>query len=414
MKILMVNKYLYPRAGAETYMLYVSEQLRRAGHEVAFFGMAHPDNTTIGPCTTFPWLEFGGEQRGANLAAAARQTAARTVARRFGRLVDTFRPDLIHAHNVYNQLSPALFRSYMQQVPVVLTVHDFKPVCPSYNLFRDGGTCTLCIEGSALNCMRYRCSHGSLAASSLAALSAAYHGWRKTYAQGYHRYIAPSRFMRDRLVEGGFAADRIDVVNNFAAAPEQRSRVGTGFLFAGRLCAEKGVHTLIEAYAKLKPPRPALTIAGAGPMEGELRNLAAGYGCGEIRWTGRVPPDQVETLLEEAAVSIIPSLWFENCSIAIMESLAHGRPCIVSDSGGNPELLRDRKDGWIFSAGDADALAACLQDAHDADAGRLMQMGVEAADAADRRFSPAVHLDQLLRVYESTRASALNRKGDRR
>ncbi|MDF7823984.1 glycosyltransferase family 4 protein [Pontiellaceae bacterium B12227] len=400
----MVNKFLYPRAGAETYMLYVSEQLQKAGHEIAFFGMEHPENTTLGPCTTFPLLEFGPTQstvdKLANIASAARQSLNGTVPRALREAIDAFQPDLLHAHNVYNQMSPGLFRPYMDRFPILMTIHDFKPICPNYSLFRDGSTCTLCVEGSVFNCVRHRCSQGRLSSSVLAAASAGIHRSRNTYQKGYHGFIAPSGFMLERMVQGGIPADRIEVINNFAAAPDHVTPPGTGFLFAGRLCAEKGVDTLIEAYALLEKPRPPLTIAGTGPTEKQLKARAAELGCDEINWTGRVAPEKVESMLEQSAYSIIPSLWFENCSIAIMESLAHGRPCIVSGNGGNPELIRDREDGWVFEAGHAHQLAECMREAHTLVPETREKMGAAAARIARKRFSPSVHLEQLMSVYE--------------
>lgn len=404
MKILMVNKYLYPRAGAETYMLYVSEQLKKAGHEIAFFGMEHEENTTLGSCFTFPMLEFGPTQstgdKVGNLRRAAIQTLQGTVARAFRYAVDQFQPDLVHAHNVYNQLSPGLFRPYVDSFPVLMTIHDFKPICPNYSLFHDEKTCTRCVQGSVANCIRFRCCQGRLSSSVLAASSAALHRLKRTYRTGYHRFIAPSRFMQERMVEGGISAERIDVINNFAAAPAELTPPGKGFLFAGRLCVEKGVDTIIEAYALLESPRPPLTIAGTGPIEKKLKARAKELGCNEINWTGRVPPSLVESMLEESAFSIIPSLWFENCSIAIMESLAHGRPCIVSGNGGNPELIRHEKDGWIFDAGNVQQLAACMRAAYALSTEKLHDMGQAAAEIARQRFSPEVHLEQLYTIYE--------------
>ncbi len=405
MKILMVNKYLYPRAGAETYMLYVSEQLIQAGHRISFFGMEHPENTTLAPCTTIPMLEFGRGQspgrRGSNLVSAATQSLRRTVAKKFAQQVNEFQPDIIHAHNVYNQMSPALFIPHAKKIPVIMTSHDFKTVCPNYSLFTKGNVCTRCLTGSHMNCLRYRCCHDSLVNSALAVTSFLIHQKRKTYQRGYQTFIAPSRFMKDRLVEGGVESERIDVINNFSVAPRTITPPGSGFLFAGRLCEEKGIDTLIHAYEKLPQPRPDLTIAGTGPLEGTLRNLALKLGCRNINWTGRLPPSQIEVLLEACAVSIIPSRWFENCSIAIMESLAHGRPCIVSDSGGNPELIRDQEDGWIFPSGNAEALAECLRSARTIGESRMREMGAEAAETARRYFSPEVHLKQLMGSYES-------------
>src|SRR5215213_1864954 len=132
MRILMANKYLYPRAGAETYMLTVATELQARGHTVAFFGMEHPENTTIGATQTIPAIEFGARHGKLNalknIGRAAWVSATHDTQRRLDKFIATFKPDLIHAHNIYNQLSPSLFIKHAEKIPVVMTVHDYKPV----------------------------------------------------------------------------------------------------------------------------------------------------------------------------------------------------------------------------------------------------------------------------------------------
>src|SRR5438477_309861 len=166
MRILMANKYLYPRAGAETYMLSVAAELKARGHEVAFFGMEHPENTKLGPLQTIPLIEFG-VKHGAfnalkNITRAAAMSLTRSTQRRLDACIKSFKPDLIHAHNIYNQLSPALFSKYAGRIPIVMTVHDYKPVCPNYSLFTGGETCTRCLSHGFGQCVKNRCVQGSL------------------------------------------------------------------------------------------------------------------------------------------------------------------------------------------------------------------------------------------------------------
>jgi glycosyltransferase involved in cell wall biosynthesis len=407
MRVLMANKYLYARAGAETYMLTVAAELQARGHAVGFFGMAHPENTTLGPCGTIPALEFGVRQGKlaalGNLARASFAAAAGATPRRLRAFVRDFKPDLIHAHNIYNQMSPALFVEHARRIPVVMTVHDYKPVCPNYSLFTQGETCTRCLSGRFGACVTHRCVQNSTFKSAIAAASSWMHKTRRSYTRGYHRLIAPSAFLSARLAEGGLPAERIDVLNNFAAPAPEFTPPGTGILYFGRLCREKGVHTLLEAYAGLRAPRPELRIAGEGPLAEELKAFARERGLTTVTWLGRIPPAAVARELERCAFSVVPSEWFENCSMAILESLAHGRAVIASDKGGNPELIRPGLDGDIFPSGDVAALRACMQPLADEPA-RCVQMGRRAREAALARFCPAVHLDALLKIYETARA----------
>ena len=403
MRILMVNKYLYPRAGAETYMLYVAEQLIKRGHTVAFFGMEHRENTTLGKCVTVPFLDFsdnnGFAQKTLSLGKAAVMTVLATSTKSFTKFVKTFKPDVIHAHNVYNQLSPSMFSQVRKSIPVLMTVHDYKPVCPNYSLFVDNERCTRCLKGNYLHCVKHRCCHKSLLASTAAALSSSLHRANGTYTKCYHHFIAPSPFMKERLIEGGFDPEKISVIENFSELPDAFSKPGKGLLFTGRLCVEKGVHLLLKAYSRLRVPRPILVIAGEGPLEEELKQWSIANNINDsIRWLGRITPAEVLGELEKCAVSIVPSVWNENCSMAIMESLAHGRPVITSTRGGNPNLIEDGINGEVFDCSSPAALTGKINrllQSHDL----LVAQGLAARKSAEKRFSADVHMDQLLNTY---------------
>lgn len=410
MKILMVNKYLYPRAGAETYMITVAEALIAQGHDVCFFGMAHPDNTTVGPCHTIPFLEFGRSQplaaRIGNIGKAVGGSLTGAAKSALARCIEIEKPDLIHAHNIYNQLPPSLFADACKTLPVMMTLHDYAPICPNYSLFVDGKTCTDCVGASVMPCIKKRCCQGSLFASTLAAASAVQHRRRGTWHKDYHRMVSPSHFVRDRMIEGGLDGERIDVINNFAAVPEHPTPPGEGLFYGGRLCIEKGVDVLLRGYAMLPTPRPAFRIAGDGPLGDELRALSKELKLDTVTWLGRITPAQVGDELQRTAVAAVPSTWYENCSMAIMESLGLGRPVLASNAGGNPDLVRAGIDGEVFEAGSPesvrDALAR-LFGQHD-----LAALGQAAHEAATARFSPTVHLELLHTAYQRTHEAFAN------
>ncbi|MCH2174253.1 MAG: glycosyltransferase family 4 protein [Lentisphaeria bacterium] len=405
MRILMVNKYLYPRAGAETYMLYISKVLVNHGHEVAFFGMEHQENTKIGKCYSFPFLNFGKSQgdvrRGLNIAKALKQKLTREVERRFDNCVSEFKPDIIHAHNIYNQISPGLFIKHINNYPIVKTVHDYKPICPNYSLFVDGKTCTRCLvkPGNYSACTKLKCCQSSKIISYLASKSAAYHFKNKTYQRGYHHFISPSKFLKDKLIQGGFDKNKISVINNFSEYPSSVALPSKGFFYAGRLCKEKGVDTILDAYHRIPHPKPPLRIAGEGPIKNYLMEMASKKND-TVTWLGRISPNEVLKELEKSAISIISSRWFENCSMSIMESLSNGRPCIVSDSGGNPELISHEETGWVYQAGDVDDLKKTMEVCIKKTPKELTKMSQEARKSALERFSPDVHLEKLLKIYQ--------------
>ena len=400
MNILMVNKYLYPRGGAETYMLSIAELLVEKGHKVAFFGMEHPENTTADQVSTIPFLEFGEKSSFAgklgNVFKAGLYTLKGAAKKELDRLIADFKPDIIHAHNVYNQISPAIFKDC--PVPVVLTAHDYKAVCPNYSLFVNGEACEKCLGGSFTNCIKQRCCQGSLLSSSLASFSSMRHRSEKTYERDYAHIISPSSFLKGKLEKGGLPADSISVIHNFTRLPRDLRIPGRSILYIGRLSKEKGIDTLINAYAKLAEElRPELRIAGEGPMKDKLLKQ-----CEELEisvtWLGRITPEEVRKELNSCGLTVVPSLWYENCSMAIMESLGYGRATIVSDSGGNPELVSAGIEGEVFEAGNAASLAGCLNKvlSHD---GKLEEMSLNARKRAEKQFSEVIHMENLEKVY---------------
>ena len=402
MNILMVNKYLYPRGGAETYMLSIAEQLAERGHKLAFFGMDHSENTTDGQVRTIPFLEFGEKSsklgKLANVFKAGIYTLRGQAKKELEQLIKDFKPDIIHAHNVYNQISPAIFKDC--SVPVVLTAHDYKAVCPNYSLFVDGEACERCLDGSFSNCIKQRCCHGSLLSSSLASFSSMRHRSQKTYERDYAHIISPSGFLKSKLVKGGLPEPSITVVHNFTTLPEKVVEPGTSILYIGRLSKEKGIDTLIEAYSKLdESVRPELRIAGEGPMKEKLTKLCEDLKI-PVTWLGRISPKEVREELNSCGLTVVPSLWYENCSMAIMESLGYGRATVVSSSGGNPELVTPDVEGVVFQAGDSDSLAASLQKIVSQE-GLLKEMSLKARARAEKQFSETIHMKNLLDVYES-------------
>jgi len=399
----MVNKYLYARAGAETYMLYVAEQLIKRGHTVAFFGMEHPENTTLGETRTLPFLEFGSRgsisQKLISIGRALISTASGSPRRSLMSFADSFKPDVIHAHNVYNQLPPSLFKGLRGKIPVVMTAHDYKPVCPNYSLFVNNTVCEKCLDGNYFYCISHRCCHNNILTSAVAALSSTAHRLRGTYRKDYDQFIAPSPFMRDKLVQGGLPEDKIVVIENFSELPNTITKPKQGILFCGRLCVEKGVYILLKAYALLKSPRPELTIAGEGPLEKELKGWSKSNAINDsIRWLGRITPNKVLHELEECAVTVVPSIWNENCSMAIMESLAYGRPVITTELGGNPNLIENGVTGEVFDSSSPSALAGKLEKLL-TKRSVLDRESKAARESAEERFSAEVHMEQLLAVY---------------
>jgi glycosyltransferase involved in cell wall biosynthesis len=401
-RILHVNKFVYRRGGAEGYMLDVAELQRARGHAVELFGMDHPDTIEGLPLrdTFAPPVELEPPPSGLRgLAASARMVWSTASARAMTRALERFQPDVVHCHNIYHQLSPSILVPVQRAgVRCVMTLHDYKLACPSYQMLDHGRVCDACVGHSKLNAARHRCKSDSLAASTVLSVESALH--RRLDAYGaVDVFISPSRFLADVMLRDGVAPERLAVVNHFvemsevASNPSQR----TGFVFAGRLSAEKGVDTLVRA-AALVADASMVHIAGDGPQRPALEALAADVAPGRVRFHGRLGKADLQALVRSCIASVVPSRWNENQPLTILESYAAEVPAVVTGLGGMPELVEDGVDGLVVPADDPAALAAALASLASRPE-RAAEMGALGRQRLARQFDPDLHVRRLDALY---------------
>ena len=408
MRILHVNKFLYRRGGAEGYMLDVAELQADAGHEVAFFGMQHPDNPPqrfAAHLPPFVQLEPPPPGLRRRAAATARMLWSTSARRGIQAVAGEFRPDVAHLHNVYHQLSPSVLRPLAELgVPVVLTLHDYKLACPSYQLLDHGRVCQACLGGRFHRAAIRRCKDDSLGASLVLAVESAAHRALGAW-DPVRTFISPSRFMAATMTRAGVYPERLRHLDHFVDARPLPAKTTPGgpVVFAGRLAPEKGVDLLVRAIGML-PAGARLEVAGEGAERARLEALAAEHAPGRVRFHGRLERDRLLGLVRSATVVAVPSRWHENQPMAVLEAFACGVPVVVSDLGGLPELVTPGRDGEVVASGDAPALAAAL-DRILADPGRALEMGRAARAKVEERFTPERHLSQLERIY---RGDSLN------
>lgn len=421
MRILHVNKFLYRRGGAEGYMLDVAALQRGAGHDVDLWGMTHPDNLPDLPLadTFAPHVELEPAPGGlAGLAASARMVWSPASGRGLARALDRFRPDLVHFHNVYHQLSPSVLRPVRSRgVPSVMTLHDYKLACPSYQMLSHGAVCERCVGGSTLNAVRERCKSGSLGASAVLAVESGLHRRLHAY-DGVDRFVSPSHFLREVMLRSGMAPERIvtlaNVVSLGDAPPPSPSAPPPGepvrFVFAGRLSPEKGVDTLVEAVSSTSA-EVRLDVAGDGPSRAALEELAHRVAPGRVDFHGRLDKEAVAGLVARSRAMVVPSRWYENQPMTILEAFAASTPVVATALGGMPELVHDGVEGRVVPANDAAALAGALDDLA-ADPGGARAMGARARARFDAEFTGEVHLDGLAAVYDEARRAAARGRAD--
>jgi glycosyltransferase involved in cell wall biosynthesis len=401
-RILHVNKFLYRRGGAEAYMLDLAELQRAEGHIVDFFAMRHPDNLPSTYADAFPsYVEFetAPPTIGGKVRAAGRMLWSTSAARGMTEVLRTFRPDVVHLHNIYHQLSPSILRPVGRAaIPSVMTLHDYKLACPTYRFLDGHGICEACLPHRFWSPTLRRCNRGSLAASTLSGAELTVHTLVGAYGT-VHRFACPSRFLEGKMRAGRVFPDRLRWVPNYvdASAIEPKSAPGGAVMYAGRLSDEKGVDVLLEALARA--PELRADVVGDGPARASLERLATSLGVDDrVRFRGRLAAVEVHDAMRGSAVVVVPSRWYENMPITVLEAFAAGLPVVASALGGIPELIEDGRDGVLVPPEDPMALAEALRTLA-SDPERAFGMGTAARAKAERVYTPAGHLERIHLLY---------------
>jgi glycosyltransferase involved in cell wall biosynthesis len=411
--LLSINSYHYRRGGADAVYLDHAALMESIGWRNTFFSMRHPDNL---PCETSEYfvdeIQIGHDYTLAQKAIKATQVIYSLQARRrLSALIRARQPDIAHVHNIYHHLSPSILPLLGELgIPAVMTAHDLKIACPNNKMLNAGGVCERCKGGRYHQAVLNRCVHGSVAASSIVALESTLHHVLGSYRRNLERILVPSRFFIDKFVEWGWERRLFAHVPNFvdAAAFEPRFEAGTYVVYFGRLALEKGLLTLVRAAALADVP---LVLVGTGPLESELRSLAARLSA-RIEFAGYRTGAALYDIVRGARATVLASEWYENAPISVLESLALGKPVVGARIGGIPEMVRDGETGWLFDSGSAEGLAAALRDAYGSSPSRLEALGRQGRRMVEVEFSRARYLESVLDIYQGVlgrRPSALPR-----
>lgn len=396
MKILIANKFFFRNGGSEVVMFQERDYLLASGHQVVDFSMQDERNLPSDYADQFiERQDYRGGGKWSKLKSAASMIHSPEAVRRISALIQATRPDLVHCHNIYHQLTPSIVGAAKKLgVPVVLTLHDYKPVCPVYNRLSQGKPCSACLDGDFTQVMRRRCAEGSLGKSALLYAEAAVQRRLGNYEQ-VDAFIAPSRFMQEAITHRiPFEKARL-LYNGMDTEGVRGTGADDGYvLYLGRLSAEKGVATLLQAHASSRAGWK-LVVAGTGPLETELKLKYK-----HASFVGHVTGDRLREVIDRASVVVVPSEWYENCPMSVLEAMAYGKPVVGSRMGGIPELVLDGETGFLFEAGSVDDLRARLdQLMHDGNLrGRL---GANARQRVQADFSLDRHNTCLMDIYES-------------
>lgn len=397
MRILMVNKFLYPRGGAETYMLKLGSRLESLGHQVEYFGM-YDEKNTVGNSLGLYTVNMDFHTRSlSRLAYPFRILYSFDARKKMEQLIAAFRPDIIHLNNINFQLTPSIIDAAAKHaVPIVQTVHDYQMICPNHLLYipQTGEVCQRCVNGSKWNCAGHSCIHGSRVKSILGSLEAILYSLRKTYRK-VDLFVCPSRFLEQMLWKSeDFFRGKTCAIHNFIepwdVSPSDSPR--DYIAFAGRLAREKGVDVLAEA-AKLLP-QYRFVVMGDGPERHYLENIP------NVELTGFLTGDRLRATIAGAALFVVPSVWFENCPLSILEAGSVGVPVVTVNMGGMAELIEDGRSGLLIDRPEPQLLAEALRRGME-DSGLRSAMSEYCLNHRSARLDLDTYCDRILEKYHS-------------
>jgi len=358
MKILMVNKFLYPRGGSESYMLYLGEQLCKLGHEVEYFGMFDEKNK-VGNSASQYTSNMNFHSKGyERFLYPFRIIYSLEAARKIRKVIECFKPDIVHMNNINFQLTPSIIYAVKKKgIPLVQTVHDYQMICPNHLLYNFGKNepCEKCVGGNYFHCVRNKCIHGSAAKSIIGCIEAFLYSVLNTYKK-VDLFICPSNFLANKLTSAKkYYIGKTKTIHNFIDKDKFSKRsfqTGDYIVYVGRLSKEKGIEN-IAAAAKLLPDYK-FVIAGNGPDESLLRNIP------NIQLVGFLTGDKLTDLMGKAKALLLPSVCYENCPLSILEAHSMGVPVITMASGGMAELVKDGLTGTLVKKATPEAISEAI------------------------------------------------------
>ena len=390
MKILLANKFYYRRGGDCIYTMNLEKMLKEKGHEVAVYAMQYPENEES------EWSGYWPTNM-TKLDAFTRPFGARQVVKGFTRLMDDFKPEVVHLNNIHTQLSPVIAKiAHEKGARVVWTLHDTKLVCPCYTCTRDGKWCTECFTDKKA-VIRHRCMPGGLPGAVIGYLEA--QKWNKEVLQEYvNLFLPPSKFMMDTCVEGGYKPEKFRVLCNFIdvtkvkglKSEEVKGLKEDYYVYLGRVNEVKGVRTLCQAAAQLDK---RLIVIGGGELLPELQKTYVD--CKQIEFKGQMQWEEFMPILRGARFMVLPAEWSENNPLTVIESQSLGTPVLGARIGGIPELIEEGVSGMTFTSGDVEDLKDKIKEMfnHEFDYDAIAKNAIE-------RYSSEAYYEKLMAFYK--------------
>lgn len=406
MRVLLVNKYLYLKGGSERYMFSVADAFKSLGHEVIFFSMEDEKNIQCATSKYFVKNKSKDGKLSSKLNLVFHLSYSKEAYKNITKLLNDEKPDLVILNLIHKQLTCSVIQAikdYDKNLPIFWTVHDLIHVCPAYTMIDGkGNICEKCLFGDFSNCAINKCCHGSKIMSVLSAREAKQikkHGWYDLV----DLYICPSVFYKNMLEKSHFTSSKLVCLRNplpLDTTYKTCSGDGGYLLYFGRLSKEKGVMTLIKA---IKDINCQLYVVGTGPEEKTLKQYVLDNNINNVCFKGFQTGETLDDIISKSHCVVLPSEWYENGPYSAMEAMAHGKPLIVSNNGGLPELVTD--NGYVYS--DFSQLVASVKSIISLDSQSYLQMCSNSVKKAKQLFDPKQYISSLLEeYYEKTKTSS--------
>jgi len=401
MKILMVNKFLFPKGGDAISTLATGALLRRKGHQVLYWGMAHPDNPRYPTNSYFTdyvdYEKLGGLKK--QIIAATRLLYSFEAKNKVEKLIQAERPNLVHLNNFAHQISPSILDVFSKyEIPTVMTMRDYKLICPCYTMLSNGKPCEMCKNGKYYHCFFKKCTKGSYSKSMLNTVEMYLHHKILHIYDKIDIFISPSKFLMEKVKRMGFDK-KIVYLPNFVDTkdyvPNHNFNDAT-ICYFGRIAQEKGLFTLVDAMVKINA---RLKIIGDGPMKGSLESKVEHERIDNVDFVGFKSGDELKNEIRSSMTVILPSEWYENNPRTILEAFALGKPLIGARIGGIPELVTNSVTGYTFEPGNAKDLREKIKIII-ANSLKAVEMGKNARRFVEENFNPEKHYQGLSEIYQ--------------
>lgn len=362
MRVLMVNKFLHPNGGSETYIFKLGDYLKEQGHNVEYFGMEHEGRCVGNSVNAYTSdMDFHGGSKISKITYPLKTIYSKEARKKIRLVLDNFKPDVVHINNFNFQLTPSIIleikkwsKKKDKDVKIIFTAHDYQLVCPNHMMNNPitHKNCEKCVGGKFSNCIKGKCIHSSTAKSVIGALEGWFWKWKGVYKY-IDTLVCPSYFMKSKMDTNPLFAEKTIALHNFIDEVKWFDTVKEDYvLYFGRFSEEKGIKTLINVCKDL--PNINFVFAGTGPLEDEIE------GVKNIKNVGFKKGLELEMLIRKAKFSIYPSEWYENCPFSVMESQMYCTPVLGADIGGIPELIDEGKTGELFESGNSESMREAI------------------------------------------------------